>query len=457
GEPAPDYDEEWDEEEEEEGRRFGFLGRLLLWLGLVLAIMGILLGAVLTMMYRTTGSEDIPEAALVLEGQALEPESYKWQVPVAGPFKKTFAQKGYGTPQQLETITVADPELTAAQDFQLEIAIFDSTGAPVFEGDANAYKQFAFDQDGDYTAAITARRTAGPNVSGHIPEGEYTYDLAFRLSAVPVLELNREEVVQGSAFSIKLSGVLGSEPPRLYCEFAPRATFVQRGSTWIALLDVPYNCPTGYYPIIVESGDNRLSQEVYIYARQLREVDTSTLDGTGSAFAPYLVGLPAGLTPYMEVSDPDIYWTTGFTQPVAGNLIRDYYVDEYTDRITDPTLKALVPDIVKAYNEAIKPRLSLNVTMELPPNTTVVSPADGRVIYTGVAGEGGRTMIIEHGGGLKSIFYLLSSYRAEEGDFVAKGSPIATTNHHIVCEMRLNGTTINPWDLWRNMSSLHTF
>ena len=108
-------------------------------------------------------------------------------------------------------------------------------------------------------------------------------------------------------------------------------------------------------------------------------------------------------------------------------------------------------------NEAIKPRLSLNVTMELPPNTTVVSPADGRVIYTGVAGEGGRTMIIEHGGGLKSIFYLLSSYRAEEGDFVAKGSPIATTNHHIVCEMRLNGTTINPWDLWRNMSSLHTF
>ena len=60
-------------------------------------------------------------------------------------------------------------------------------------------------------------------------------------------------------------------------------------------------------------------------------------------------------------------------------------------------------------------------------------------------------------GGLKSIFYLLSSYRADEGDFVAKGSPIATTNHHIICEMRLNGTTINPWDLWRNMSSLHTF
>ena len=189
------------------------------------------------------------------------------------------------------------------------------------------------------------------------------------------------------------------------------------------------------------SGDNVLEQHVFIYARKLRELDTNTPDG--SALAPFVGALPAALEPYMEITDPDIYWTDEFVQPVKGTLIRDYYVDEYADRIVDPVLMQLVPDIVKAINDAIKPRLSLNVTFSLPAGSKVVCPADGRVVFAGTVQGGGRTLVIEHGGGLKSIFYLMNGMQVSEGDFVYKEQTVGTTNDHIICEMRLNGTAIN--------------
>ncbi len=452
-EPAP---EDWEEPEEAEElsafERLSLPGKLLAWLGLVVLALAILLGSALALLYVTADMEDVPQAQVSFEGQSLEPDSYRWSVPVAGPLHRTFHKSTGAEPQRLETVETPSPRLEAAEGFELELTVTDEAGETVFEGSGQSFGVFSFPQEGEYTASLTATRTAGPQVTGHIPEGSYHYDFTFQLTASPQLEASRESVPQGSVFCLRLTGVLGDELPRLSVPFSPEAIFVHQGEAWVACVDVPYDCETGEYAIQVEVGSSTLTQTVNVYARQLRELDTSTLDGT--ALTPYLGALPEVLEPYMEIADPDIYWTDGFIQPVKGTLLRDYYVNEYTDRITDPTLIALVPDIVEQLNAAIQPRLSLNVTFSLPAGSQVLCPADGRVIFAGVAGGGGRTIVVEHGGGLKSIFYLMGRMDVQEGDFVCQGDSLGTSNDHIICEMRLNGSAINPWDVWRNLGGL---
>lgn len=458
GPVAPEEEGEEEPEEEEEGEalsafeRLSLSGKLLAWLGLVALALAILLGSALILLYLTADMEDVPQAQVSFEGQALEPESYRWSVPVAGPIHRVFHRDMSDEPQRLETVESPTPRLEAAEGFELEITVLDEAGETVFEGTGQSFAVFAFEEEGEYAASITAKKTAGPQVTGYIPEGSYHYEIAFQLSAAPRLEASRDSVAQGSVFCLRLTGVLGEELPRISAPFSPDAIFVRQGEDWVACLDVPYDCATGEYVIQVEAGASTLTQTVNVYARQLRELDTSTLDGT--ALTPYLGALPEVLEPYMDVADPDIYWTDGFIQPVKGTLLRDYYVNEYTDRITDPTLIALVPDIVEQLNAAIQPRLSLNVTFSLPAGSKVSCPADGRVIFAGVAGGAGRTIVVEHGGGLKSIFYLMNQMNVQEGDFVYQGDSLGTTNDHIICEMRLNGSAVNPWDIWRNLGGL---
>ena len=289
-------------------------GRLIAWLILVAAALLVLVGSALGLLYAITDLDVVPRAGVVFAGQPLNESRWQWKIPVAGPIHRTFRGTFSDEPQRLEEVTVADPELEAESGFDLQLTVKNAGEDVVFEGDSALFASFVFPADGEYTARLTAEKKAGPGSTGHIPEGRYEYDFTFRLNAVPQLELSRESAAQGSVLTLKLTGVLGDTLPRLQADFAPKAVFVQRGRDWVACLDVPYDCPTGSYPVTVTSGENEITREVTVYARQLREIDTQTLDGT--ALAPFIGALPKGLEPYMEIADPDIYWTDRFVQPV---------------------------------------------------------------------------------------------------------------------------------------------
>ena len=105
-------------------------------------------------------------------------------------------------------------------------------------------------------------------------------------------------------------------------------------------------------------------------------------------------------------------------------------------------------------NEAIAPRRSVNVTMAVTPGKKVLAPAAGRVVYAGTTSGGGRTVVIEHGCGLKSILYLLGRIDVSEGEYVAQNDVLGTTQGHIICEMRLYDIPISPWEAWRGQGAL---
>ncbi|OOO00303.1 MAG: hypothetical protein ATN35_08010 [Epulopiscium sp. Nele67-Bin004] len=85
--------------------------------------------------------------------------------------------------------------------------------------------------------------------------------------------------------------------------------------------------------------------------------------------------------------------------------------------------------------------------------STVVAVADGRVITSGWINGYGYTVMIDHGGGLVTLYGHNSSLNVSYGDNVIKGQKIAgigstgySTGNHLHFEVRLNGSHTSPWN-----------
>lgn len=90
----------------------------------------------------------------------------------------------------------------------------------------------------------------------------------------------------------------------------------------------------------------------------------------------------------------------------------------------------------------------------------IVAAADGTVAYvqlTFVAGRGyGRYLIVDHGGGISTLYGHTSAILVKVGDKVSRGQPIAlvgstgwSTGPHLHFEVRVNGKYVNPWSYLR--------
>ncbi|MGL4345580.1 MAG: murein hydrolase activator EnvC family protein [Cellulosilyticaceae bacterium] len=83
---------------------------------------------------------------------------------------------------------------------------------------------------------------------------------------------------------------------------------------------------------------------------------------------------------------------------------------------------------------------------------SVVAAADGRVITSGWVRGFGNTIMIDHGGGLVTIYGHNSSLTVGNGETVKKGQQVArigstgySTGNHCHFEVRINGRHTNPW------------
>jgi len=86
-----------------------------------------------------------------------------------------------------------------------------------------------------------------------------------------------------------------------------------------------------------------------------------------------------------------------------------------------------------------------------PEGTPVHATAEGRVTFSGTDGDRGITVIIQHGGGLETLYSHLSEARVSVGNSVLRGTIIGTTGRtgkatgsHVHYEVRLNGKPVDP-------------
>jgi len=83
--------------------------------------------------------------------------------------------------------------------------------------------------------------------------------------------------------------------------------------------------------------------------------------------------------------------------------------------------------------------------------TAVLAPADGVILDIGDYYFCGKTMFIDHGNGLLSLFCHLSEWDARVGDSVRKGQAVArsgatgrASGPHLHWSVYLNGTSVEP-------------
>jgi murein DD-endopeptidase MepM/ murein hydrolase activator NlpD len=96
-------------------------------------------------------------------------------------------------------------------------------------------------------------------------------------------------------------------------------------------------------------------------------------------------------------------------------------------------------------------RLHAGIDLRAATGTRVESAADGVVVHAGWRGGYGNAVVVDHGGGLATLYGHLSAVHVDVGEEVdageaigAAGSTGGSTGPHLHFEVRSDGTPVDP-------------
>lgn len=440
-EPAPETDEEAAAPTMGQRVLSGVWG-LCKWLLLVLAFVAVVAGVGIGWLYSGATEDMLPEVTASFAGQTLETAAYDWRVPVVGDwFKRSYAKQLTREPQQLDEVQTASVSLSIQADqCESRLVVEDAEGETVFDGAGEEFVTFEFTENGDYTAELTVYRTETGLSHEAGVSGSQTYRFAFTVNLRPSFRLNTTAVQQGGVAVVRVSGV--SETPVLTTELTA-TPFYEGQSGWIAYLPIEVDRPTGEYTIQLQAG--AFTQE---YTLTVRQTSASARDYSwrSELTTPYLSAeeTPAEVQALLTVADPEMAWAEGgFVQPFPSTIevTLPFGTTEYVGRTVSQRQAGTGTG-----------RTATNAVISSERGGALIAPANGRVLLAeDLGGTAGNTLVIEHGGGVKSIFYNLRTLQVDAGDTVGIGEQIATTNAVTIGEVRIGEVPVDPLPIWRGL------
>jgi hypothetical protein len=411
------------------------------WFALVLILVLVIAGVEIGWLYRNATPDMMPNIAVSFDGTALEQTAYAWHVPVVSNLiKRTYRQASKDAVTLAATVESAQPKLSVSpDDYDSKFVVKDSQNQEIFSGKLQDYTGFRFDKNGDYSAilTLTSQKTSFGNA---VVTGSATYAFAFTVDVKPTVRLNTQAVTQGGLVSIRVTGELDdTEIPKLSSTLA-KAAFVPASTGWVAYLPVDRTQEPGDYEITVSAGDYQNKLTLTVNAASWPYVDYRS---DSQLVTPYIgvEDTPAEVQAALEGGDTEIYWKdSGFVQPFLSSVTIQmaYGTTEYVGRSREERAA-----------DAGTGRTCTNVVASCD-SSDLISPASGRVLVAAdLGGDAGNTLVIDHGAGLKSIFYGLKSLSVKKGDAVVKGQAVGKTGKTVIGEIRVGTVPVEPLSIWR--------
>ena len=422
----------------------GLLGGMARWLLLVVVFIAVIAGIGLAWLYSQATRDMIPEITVSFDGQTLETASYAWHVPVVGnQIKRTYSDTVSREPEELDQVVDTNrPALSVTPSgFNSQLTITDADGTEVFSGTAIAFRNFSFAENGEYTATLTLSTDQGGAQNAAVT-GSQTYLFQFTVGIRPGMRISSRSAQQGSVVAVWVTGTQTDTAPTMTGSLEG-TDFVRWADGWVAFLGIPLDTKPGGYTVTVTADgytdqlDLSVSQANYGF----RDVSSNRRRAT-----PYIgpEDTPAQVQALLDQTDAEPAWTdSGFVQPFLRSVgtVLAYGAPEYVGR--NSTERAANIDNGTA-------RIAENTLVETRRGDSMISPADGRVLLAeDLGGEAGNTIVIEHGAGIKSIFYNLGTLQVSAGDKVVQGQTIATTLDRTIVEVRVGQVAVEPLSLLR--------
>ena len=418
------------------------LWRVLRWLLLVAAFVALVAGVGIAWLYSGASDEAIPEVSASFNGQTLETASSSWHVPVvANFFKRTYSERNFTEPEQLDDLETTRAVLRVQADgCDTELEITDEADQTVFEGTTEEFESFRFSQNGSYTGRLRVYRDNDSLDHEAGVSGQQIYLFTFQVRLKPGIRLNTTTVQQGGVAALRVSGILDTETPTLDTDLT-NTGFYEGESGWIVYLPIEYDREPGDYTLTVTAGGytEELTLTVSQRTEQARDVSSRS-----QLTSPYL-GLedtPAEVQALLNTGAAEAAWAEeGFVQPFTDSIEISlaYGTTEYVGRTRTQRQAGTGSG-----------RTSTNIVVTGRRGGQLIAPADGQVLLAeDLGGTAGNTIVIDHGAGVKSIFYNLRELSVQKGQTVIRGQQIATTNQATIGEVRIVDVPVEPLSIWR--------
>ena len=447
---APQHDSAGDDEDDEPQDTIPqALGRgvfgMFKWLLLVVLFVLIIAGGGVAWLYRSATPDMLPEVKVTFDGQELAPTAYKWHVPVVGSFfRRTYAETLNSSPVVLEdAISDASPDIIVTpSDYSTQLTITDADKETVYEGSVTGFRSYLFAENGTFDAklVVTASDSAAEDRSS--VTGTETWQFRFTVSIKPSITLCTPTVQQGSVAAVRVGSTMSRTEPTLTGPLESTG-FVRAANGWICYLPIPWNAETGNTELTVTADGYTETLTLSVRAASYSYKDYSAKSQLTS---PYIGAddAPDAVLRLLTTDGGEIQWAVGgFVQP-------------FLDSFDTPLLYGMTEYVGRSYSErstnyGYGGRTSTNVVIKPKKSKdSMIVPASGHVLLAeDLGGSYGYTVVIDHGAGLRSIFYGLTALDVEAGDDVKQGQLLGTSGRTVVAELRIGTVPINPLLVWR--------
>ena len=428
------------------------IGRLVLWLLGVAIGVAVLLAAVMGASYAFTGEGSCPAPAAQFGQAELEPNGYCWQVPlVGGVLDRVFYSPSTLTVQKLGLLYEARPALTLPEwATYAQITVSDAAGNVLFEGSAGEYDSFLYPSNGEYKADLTIWRIPGDMTvvafegggNGAVrlnpglekpakPIGYYSYAFRFTLQASAEVELSAERVEQGGIVGMRISGMVGSEPPVVTTDLGS-VQCTRSPDGWRCYIPAAYNASSGAHAVEVLVGGETLSYTLTVTPRDFGEaIAEPEPEATEAANAEFR----NTVWPIYEQTARDKMWSGGWLCPL----------EDYVILVDFGQVKVVSGERGSRSNSTL---------LYAIPGEPVRAPAAGVVVLAQNLALTGNTVVIDHGCGMRSYLYGLASLDVKAGQTVERGQALGPVGEQLTMDFKLGSKSVNPWLLFQTSGGL---